>query len=241
MIRSCWVLLAAVLGAVALAGCGSSTNTVTLSVSTAPEKPTAGSTTATTAADVPSLPAPIATWHFTWPVEGGYSYSGSLSLGAPEHINTSVIAPCTANGSTDAQIRGSVELTNDTKGFPGEPVLDFETQALEGVNGRISFGGGSSCLPESEGGDGIEYSPGHTLAPGASDSFSIVMIIPGYYSPEHPNGDPGLLKGYQFTTVAFKPEGSDLGAGPVKVTGPAIESFGPNTNPRFSLGAVGRE
>jgi hypothetical protein len=70
-------------------------------------------------------------------------------LGSPEHINASVIAPCSANGSTDAQIRGSVELTNDTKGFPAEPILDFETQALEGVNGRISFGGSNSCLPES--------------------------------------------------------------------------------------------
>jgi hypothetical protein len=222
-------------------GCGSSSPTVG-QTSASLFTSTTGATTdaSTTSNELPPTPAPVATWHFKWPVEGGYRYSGSLSLGSPEHIEENVIAPCSANSSTDAQVRGRVEIANETKGFSGQPILDLETQPQE-PSDKIYFGGDDGCQPEGEGGDGIEYNTDHALAPGIKDSFQVALVIPNYYSPEHPDGNPALLGEYKFKATAFKPEGSPLGAGPVHISGPDIESFGPNTVPQFSLGAVARK
>jgi hypothetical protein len=182
----------------------------------------------------------VATWHFIWSVEGGYRYSATLALSAPEHIEDQVIAPCTAEGTTAAQIRGNVELKNETKGFSGQPILDLETTAAQaGEPNAIMFGGGS-CEPEGEGQDAVEYRSNDALAPGASVSFQVAWIVPSYYSPEHPSGDPSRLDGYKFKAIVLKPEGSDIGAGPVQVDGPGVESSGPETMQQFSLEAVGR-
>ncbi len=173
-------------------------------------------------------------------MEGGYRYSGSLALSVPEHIDDQVIAPCTAEGTTAAQIRGNVELKNETKGFSGQPILDLETSAAQaGEPNAIMFGGGS-CVPEGEGQDAVEYHSNDALAPGASVSFPVAWVVPSYYSPEHPSGDPSRLDGYKFKAIVLKPEGSDIGAGPVQINGPDVESFGPETIQQFSLAAVAK-
>jgi hypothetical protein len=226
--------------ALLVVGCGGTLNptpnqTANSLLSPASSEPTATTTAQTNTSVPPPAPKPVATWHFSWAVEGGYHYSGILSLGPPEHIQERDIAPCTADATTETQIIGEVTLRNETSGFPGEPILDFETQPPnESELERISFGGGAECLGDSEGGDNVEYSPGHKLSPGEYAHFDIALVVPNYYSPEYPGGNPARLNEYKFTTVA-----AVAGAGPVQVTGPALETFGPNTNPRFSLAAVG--
>jgi hypothetical protein len=227
---------------VGLAGCGSSSSP------SGDQSGTQAATTATTISSasststqaLPPLPAPVATWHFTWPVEGGYRYSGTLALSAPEHIDDQVIAPCTAEGSTAAQIRGNVELKNETKGFNGQPILDLETTAAQAGELNAIMFGGSNCEPKGEGPDAVEYHSNETLAPGGSVGFQVAWVVPSYYSPEHPAGDPSRLDGYKFKAIVLKPEGSDIGAGPVQIHGPGVESFGPETVQQFSLGAVAR-
>jgi hypothetical protein len=227
-----------------VAGCGNSSS----SASNPPASQAA--TTATTISSVssastpalPPLPAPVATWHFTWPVEGGYRYSGTLALSAPEHIEDQVIAPCTAEDTTAAQIRGKVELKNETKGFSGQPILDLETTAARaGEPNAIMFSDNSNCEPEGEGQDAVEYHSNDALAPGASVSFQVAWIVSTYYAQEHPSGDPSRLDGYKFKAIVLKPEGSDIGAGPVQIDGPGVESFGPQTMQQFALGAVNRQ
>jgi hypothetical protein len=233
-------LAAVVLG---LAGCGgSSSPSVKQSDShVAASAPVVSSPGSTSTPAMPSLPAPVATWHFTWPVEGGYRYSGTLALSAPEHIDNQVIAPCTAEGTITAQIRGKVELKNETKGFNGQPILDLETTAAQsGEANAIMFSDNSNCEPEGEGQDAVRYHSNEALASGASVSFPVAWVVPSYYSPEHPAGDPSRLDGYKFKAIALKPEGSDLGTGPVQIKGPGVESFGPETMQQFSLGAVVR-
>lgn len=232
------VVLSAVVG---LTGCGSSSSP------SGNQSALQAATTATTSYSeseassqaLPPMPSPVATWHFTWPVEGGYSYSGTLALGAPEHINDQVIAPCGAE-ETAAQIRGKVELKNETKGFSGQPIIDLETNDAEaGEPNAILFGGvGNNCEPEGEGKDAVTYGSNETLAPGASVNFPVVWIVPSYYSPEHPNGDLSRLS-YSFHALALKPGDSGLG-GSVEIHGPDIKSFGPDSVQEFSLEAVGR-
>jgi hypothetical protein len=223
-------------------GCGSSSSSsggqsASQAMTTATTSYSEGSTS-TQALPLP-LPAPVAAWRFTWPVEGGYRYSATLALSAPEHINDQVIAPCAAE-ETAAQIRGKVELKNETKGFSGKPIIDLETTAAQAGEPNAIMFGGSNCEPEGEGQDAVEYHSNEALKPGASVSFQVAWLVPSYYSPEHPNGDPSRLNGYSFKAIVLKPEGSDLGTGPVKIRGPDVESFGPETMQQFSLGAVGR-
>jgi hypothetical protein len=231
-------VLSAVVG---LTGCGSSSSPPSnQSGAQAAATTTSYSESSTSAQALPPLPAPVATWHFTWPVEGGYRYGGTLALSAPEHMNDQVIAPCTAEGTTAAQIRGKVELKNETKDFSGQPIIDLETTAAQaGEPNAIMFGGGS-CEPEGEGPDAVEYHSNEALVPGASVNFQVAWVVPSYYSPEHPNGDSSRLVGYKFKAIVLKPEGSDIGAGPVKINGPDVESFGPETMQQFSLAAVAK-
>lgn len=226
---------------VGLTGCGgsSSASGKQSGLRVAASVPGISSPSSTSTPAMPPLPAAVATWRFTWPVEGGYRYSGTLALSAPEHIDDQVIAPCTAESTTAAQIRGKVELKNETKGFNGQPILALETTAAQaGEPNAIMFSDNSNCVPEGEGQDAVRYHSNEALAPGASVSFQVAWVVSSYYSPEHPSGDPARLVGYKFKAIALKPEGSDLGTGPVKIHGPDVESFGPETMQQFSLAAV---
>jgi hypothetical protein len=236
------VAIATLSAAVGMTGCGSSSSpsgdqSALQSATTATTSYSEGSTS--TQVLPPPLSAPVATWRFTWPVEGGYRYSATLALSAPEHINDQVIAPCTAE-ETAAQVRGKVELKNETKGFNGQPIIDLETTAAQAGEPNAIMFGGSNCEPEGEGQDAVEYHSNEALKSGASVGFGVAWIVPSYYSPEHPSGDPSRLDGYSFKAIALKSEGSDLGTGPVQIHGPDIKSFGPETMQEFSLGAVGR-
>jgi hypothetical protein len=234
--------IAGLSAAFGLAGCGGSSPSSggQSGAQAAATTATAGyGASSTSTPSPPPLPAPVATWHFTWPVEGGYRYSGTLALSAPEHINDQVIAPCTAE-ETSAQVRGMVELKNETKGFSGQPILDLETTAAQAGEPNAIMFGGSNCEPEGEGQDAVEYHSNEALKPGASVSFQVAWVVPSYYSPEHPSGDPSRLDGYKFKAIVLKPEDSDIGAGPVQIKGPDVASFGPETVQQFSLGAVVR-
>lgn len=215
------------LAALMVAGCGGSSSPVNHAAASDPEQATAETpTTSTATQELPPMPAPVATWHFTWSVEGGYSYSGSLSLGSPEHINETVISSCTANSATDIQVRGEVELTNDTKGFSSEPVINIESSSPVG-QGATEFGGNGTCST----GD-VVYSSGQPLASGASDRYPVALVIPDYYLPEHPNGDPASLS--KRTFKAFAQTTSSTYAGQVAVSGPDVN------NSVFTLRAIAK-
>lgn len=219
------------IGIVAISGCGSSVSVnqpstaQQTSPSAATEATTQPSTSATQTATQPTPPA-SATWHFTWTHSGGYRYSATLSLAPPEHVEANAVSPCKAEPQTAAQVLGTLVLTNDTSNFPGKPYLDF-------VSSSVLFVGNEACYGEGEGGN-IAYQPDHELAAGASSTNKVALVLPNYYSPEHPSG--GGLGNYQIDAQTLEEVNGGEGTEPVKISGPAVESAGEIS--QFSLGPL---
>jgi hypothetical protein len=224
-----------VVGTVATSGCGSSAPVQHSSAAQqAPATPTTETTETPSSASHPP-PATAATWHFTWTHEGGYRYSASLSLSRPEHVEASAIAPCTAEAQTAAQVLGSLTLTNDTPNFSGKPYLNFSPSQ------PILFGGSETCYGEGSEGDNIGYEPKNNLAPGASSISKVALVIPNYYSPEHPDGNVEMLDQTGLTAQTEVEINGSEGAVPVKITGPSVRSPGataPDEPSSLSLGPL---
>jgi hypothetical protein len=175
----------------------------------------------------------VAAWHFEWTAEGGYRYSASLALGKPEHIDADAIAPCTAESGTSAQILGTLTITNNTPNFPARPYVDFSSSQ------HLLFGAGEQCQGEGEG-DNIGYQPDSDLQPGASSTNRVALVVPEYYSPEHPSGDTEALANYEITAETEVKTPGGEGAVPVAISGPDVTSLSPSDPSQFSLAALSR-
>lgn len=172
-------------------------------------------------------------------MSGGYHYSAVLEVEHPEHIQEGVIAPCHANAASDAQIRATVTETNDTKGFPGQPGITF--QDIGGGKVPVSQDGQCRELPGEGAETDISVNASENIAPDASFTGRFVLVLPEYYSPEHPTGDTSRLGQFIFSPFGYSPGTNGPGAvgTGVQIAGPDIQSFGPGTQSRFSLRGIG--
>ncbi len=195
------------------------------------------SSTSPAATPSPSEPPAAAVWHFKWTQGGGYHYSAVLSVSKPEHIQDAVIAPCTANAASDTEIRAVVTETNETKNFPGQPGLVLHDVGPQ----KVPVAQENQCheLDEESSEGKISVVANENIPPGSSITGRFVLILPEYYSPEHPNGDTSLLKEYSFSPFGYSPNVNGLGSvgTGIQITGPSVESFG-SGDQRFSLAGL---
>lgn len=189
-----WLLIASIM-VVVLAGCGgskgqpggdgsaavSSTYTVTATSSSVSE---------------PSMPSEA---ELELKSTSGYTATATLRRGSLEKADYQqngtlrLGSSCSVNPETDAVIPFQISVTNTTPNFSASPsievVIDGPNDSLPTkVSAEIGYSEGPQCV------NTLAFSPTDPLKPGASTYASGFFIASNYYSPAHPNGEPGLLK-----------------------------------------------
>jgi hypothetical protein len=184
----------------------------------APPEPTTQQTTqtqattvATTPAAAPTGPSPETTWtiHATNP--GGYADRATITLGPVQHFSATDLPQCQqGDPQTDAEIPGTLTLTNETRGFSDQSGIQI--MAIGALIADPNNCPGNGQLPA------IVFSADGPLPYGQSITEKIWVIVTLYYDPNHPNGTPSMLK-----TAELQPKFVDNGAistGPVQLSGP---------------------
>jgi hypothetical protein len=175
------------------------------------------------------------TYNFTETEVGGYTFSGWLSLGAPEVFQNGITegnltagSACSINPQTDAVVPGFLTVNNTTQNFSaiGGVELQWSSGAIGGV--EVGYTGGAQCEGEDSGGGsnsfGIESTDAEPDGQGASGDFFIV--IPDYYSPANPHGNTSLLVGVDLDLINLVDSSHNLDIVPQTVSGPGSTSNG---------------
>ena len=100
----------------------------------------------------------------------------------------------------------------------------------------LSSSQGGSCTQLTNG--TVAVGAENQIGSGASVTGQFALVIPGYYSPDHPNGDVSSLSQYMVEVTPYDPHGSNLNNGPLTARGPDMQDAGPQGTPRFSLVAL---
>jgi hypothetical protein len=198
--------MGAVLFAVFAAGCGS---TRASSPTTSTSSPTTVVTTARTttedttthAAAHAAKPAPmlrVGAYNLASGV-GGYKARLEYIFGAVEHASSlaplpvsgrAVLASCQVNPSADAVIPVSYTLTNTTPQFSTPATLTINDLTPGVASGDAVVGGGAICGRVDIPLLGVHWD---MIGSGQSVSGDLFVIVPNYFSPAKPSGDPALL------------------------------------------------
>lgn len=197
-----------------------------------------GGTTPSTSPPPPSTPAgPLnTTYSFTESEAGGYTFSGTLQLGSPQQYQSGSItegsltagSACTMNPQTDAVIPGYLTLENTSSGnfnaIAGVQ-LQWSSSAIGGI--EVGFSDGPSCEGSGSGGSGNDafgLQSTNPLSPGSQTSADLFIWIPGYYSPNDPQGNPSLLAGADLQLVEDIDSSNNVDIVPQSVSGPGASS-----------------
>jgi hypothetical protein len=169
---------------------------------------------------VPTAPDARASWHYVMRPHGGFVYSATLALQAPEHAVAADAAPCDVNSETDAQIQGTLTLVNETPDFTGRPGVTFE------LGGGLEYASSDGCQSSSDGtAPGGSFYATRPIASGDSISEKIVFIVPNVYTPDNPDGGPSAYKNVSFQIVYYGGPGSnpvDDDHVPTRMSGPSL-------------------
>lgn len=171
------------------------------------------------ARDSPMAPnsfAPVAQWTFQGGTSSGYRFVFELQAGRPYHFGAGLPAlpgdfpsgrdlpSCGINPQTDGVIPVGWEITNATPGFTSQLLVNIYANSGAGVSypmiargatGKVqcmSLGPGCLCNPY--------YLPPHRFAFGG-----FYLVVPGLFTPNHPNGDPAQLAKVELSLFAGRP------------------------------------
>ncbi len=165
----------------------------------------------TPAITVPPVPSGAMThvWNFTMTRAGGYVVNGAVSLGDPRHYQAGLTngddtagSGCTINPQGDAVIPLTIRLTNATTGFSTEAALSISlgAQGLDkgfSVTAEMHYTGGSECRGTVTGSPTVGLQSSQPLLPGRFVVGNGFLVIPDYYTPDHPDGDSAALAATQ--------------------------------------------
>lgn len=190
-------------------------------------------------------PAPVAaqdlsaelgagTWSATSHQDGGYTYSSALDIGtvhpaaAGLGVGNAISGVCTFDTQTDALVPYRLTATNLTSGFSSKVAAHL---SLQGVTAEATYGDSGATCQESE--FGVKAL--NPLTANQSTTLYGFFVIPRYYTPDHPQGDPAVLDEVH---VGFTSTSNDVGTITVdRVDGPGVQSgYGSFT---FSLSPAG--
>ena len=201
----CPSLLAVVLVVALMTGCGSKRasreTTSNSSPTTVVTARTATEATTTRAAVPAAKPAPmlrVDAYNLASGV-GGYKARLEYRFGAVEHASSlaplpvsgrTALASCQVNPAADAVIPVSYTLTNTTPGFSTPATLTIRELGGVSASGDAVVGGGGVC-----GRVDIPLLAVHwdQIGSGQSVSDDLFLVVPNYFSPAKPSGDPALL------------------------------------------------
>jgi hypothetical protein len=170
-----------------------------------------GQTTTTTAISSTPLGSVVADQAQELSSSDGYSASAAVNVYQAAHAdalpalpfsNRSTLASCSVNSETDGIIPVSYTVTNTTKSFSMQlglqvnPNESDEGDLARTISADVMFSGNTpSCTSLGDGSTttmfGVTFND--PIAPQASADGDLFVIVPGYYSPAHPNGNPAML------------------------------------------------
>jgi hypothetical protein len=194
---------------------------------------------------IPSVPTVTAgsldnTWTVQESAPGGYTELVTLSVGAPQHLQPGLSqgqlvagSACSIDSSADAVLPARLIETNTTGGFPAYTAVAFSfgsqwnSPAVE-----VKFAEGPDCETNGYNDHSVDK-----LQPQARTESDMFFILSGYYTPEHPDGDPSVLANatVQFNLASYIPVD---GSTPVQYT-PAMPTGAPTSSDgTISLGGA---
>ena len=151
----------------------------------------------------------------TWTVQetaaGGYTEVVTLSVGAPQHLQPSLSqgqlvagSACSIDSSADAVLPAQLIETNTTSGFATYTAVSFSFGSQwnsPAVEARFTEG------PDCETNGYNDHSV-DKVQPQARTESDMFFILAGYYTPDHPDGDPSVLANatVQFSTASYTPD-----------------------------------
>ncbi len=168
---------------------------------------------------------------FTEGEAGGYTFSGSVSLGSPTHPTPGLTegtlvagSACDIDDQTDAVIPGVVNLTNTTSGFNTQATvtMDWSSESIVGI--EAGYSNGPTCDgDQGSGTDEFGLQSNDALAPNSGIETDIFIVISDYYTPDHPHGDKSLLEQADLTLVDSSTSSGNT-ISPDGLTGPGVTS-----------------
>lgn len=156
-------------------------------------------------------------------VHNGEGYEGILEIerapiepGRPGRINGSLAegTTCEIDPQHDAVEPITLTTTNTTKRFSSSPGLALRAQTAHwerpGMHVEVGYTSGPECVEMtgdasqgSENGGIVGLSPSEPLQSNNSTSAQGFIVLDNYYSPAHPNGNPGK---YANAVLVLEPE-----------------------------------
>lgn len=110
------------------------------------------------------------------------------------------------DSQTDAVIPAVVTVTNTTSGFPIAAGLDVGSgiSASTPIQFEAHYGNaGEQCSRSGSINDSVDLEPGQTAA---LDGY---FVVPNFFTPAKPNGDPALLGGTNLQVSSWTETSSD--------------------------------
>jgi hypothetical protein len=180
-------------------------------------------------------------YSFTETEPGGYTFSGSLSLGAPEQFARGEVqgdltagSACTIDPRTDAVVPGVLTLTN-TSSTAAEGAVTLSWQGIGSFGGISAVEGNFSDGPACEGGDagfdtGSLRVDSNPLQPGASMRLDLFVVAADLGNPNSVRGGLGELGDQLWLVSSIAP---DTGSGitPTSLNGPGVSGTGSSDDP----------
>jgi hypothetical protein len=144
--------------------------------------------------------------------EEGYSATVELRRGSIQHAEASAEngalylgSSCQVNDEKDAIEPFEITVTNTTKRYSASPAVDITGATphgeYPGVSAEIGYSNGPQCVelnasgyPPNEEDQYLAFGPSEPLEPGAHTAAPGYLIIPNYYSPARPGGNPAKIR-----------------------------------------------
>jgi hypothetical protein len=215
-----WLLLLAGIGIVALL------------LTAGPSSHSGGPSTTTIASPIPAGQT-RGVYTFVEAEPDGRSFQGSLALGPPAPVarGSAAYEALTAGGCRvdprgDAIIPGYLVLTNTSRGLSAFGVvrLEWRSGPITGVD--LSGSNGLACRATT----GVPTASTQStkpLSPGQSMTAALFVVLAGYYTPGHPQGDPSVLRRARLgLTYSNDPDGETVT--PLELAGPGVDRSGQN-------------
>ena len=214
-----------------LAACGGSSQGGSASAKRSGRRSaTSTPTTPATAVGPQPAPPPSVTYMISGSAADGSTESVQLEFWNPAQavdtykpwIGWSAPTACQVDQQRDALIPGRVMLTNTTSGFSADVALQLNQvgspPGADSLQAEEQYTSGAQC--GASGGATFFVSSNGQLSPGQSETLNFLVIVPGYYSPTNPQGDPALLNQYALDTELAS---TAIDYNDVTVVGPGVK------------------
>lgn len=178
----------------------------------------------------PSTPAGSLSnvYNFTATQNGGYTFSGTLSIGSPQHLvtglqegNLTAGSACSINSENDAVIPAILEVQNTTSNFNAYAAitLAWSSSAISGI--EVGFTGSPQCETGS-----LNVNSNSPAPDGSGFTADMFIVVPQYFTPNFPNGKESLLSGVTIQIEEDSSTSEAFDVVPQTVSGPGSTSNG---------------